>query len=121
METPSPASKLLFVQEFSEREASEARDRGYLSHVLVEVDGRDLYPVFFYDPIRLRQDLEASAKTGRPYVADPGMIVLPDITIEAMEAAVRGLCAEGFFKHLVPVTKDCLDKANPYSWPPDRT
>ena len=54
-------AKLIFVREFAERDAAEARDRGYLSHVLVELDGTRLYPVTFYDGVRLQQDLEESS------------------------------------------------------------
>ena len=118
MSTCSSAIKLVFAREFSEREAFEARDRGYLSHVLVEIDGEHLYPVVFYDPIRLQQDLELSAKHGRAFIADPGMIVLADITIEAMQEAVQRLWQEGFFKYLVPANKDYLSEVDPYSWPP---
>ena len=121
MSTPSPAIKLAFIGRFSEREASEARDRGYLSHVLVDVDGQYLYPVVFYDPVRLQQDLEMSAKHGRAFIADPGMIVLADITIEAMQEAVQRLWSEGFFQHIVPVRRECLGRGDQYSWPPDKS
>ena len=116
--TTSSVAKLVFLREFSEQEAWEARDRGYFSHVLVEVDGDRLYPVFFYDPVRLQQDLETSAKHGRAFVADPGMIVLSDITIEAMQEAVQQLCQDGFFDHLVAVSRERLAEADPYVWPP---
>jgi hypothetical protein len=118
MSTTSSVAKLVFNREFSEQDACEARDRGYLSHVLVEVDGHRLYPVFFYDPIRLQQDLETGAKNGRAFVADPGMILLPDITIEAMQEAVQQLCQEGYFDHLVGVSRERLAEADPYAWPP---
>ena len=118
MSTTSSVTRVIFVREFSEQDAAEARDRGYLSHVLIEVDGHRLFPVIFYDPIRLQQDLEVSAKHGRPFVADPGMVVLPDITIEAMQEAVQCLCQEGFFEYLVPVSRERLAEADPHSWPP---
>ncbi len=118
MSTTSSVARLMFVREFTEQQAVEARDRGYLSHVLVEVDGDRLYPVFFYDPVRLQQDLEMNAKHGRAFVADAGMIVLPDITPEAMQEVVQQLCQEGFFEHLVAVSRERLAEADPYSWPP---
>jgi len=114
----APVAKLVFVGAFSEREAVEAQDRGYLSHVLAEIDGVRLYPVVFYDPVRLQQDLEESARHGRAFVADPGLIVLPDITLEAMRAAVQRLAQEGFFERLVPVSRERLREANGYRWPP---
>jgi hypothetical protein len=117
MSATSSGVKLVFAREFSEREAMEARDRGYLSHVLVELDGH-LYPVVFYDPIRLQQDLELNVKHGRTFVADPGMIVITDITIEAMQEAIQRLSQEGYFNYLTPLNQDCLSSADQYSWPP---
>src|SRR5271168_3509988 len=97
-ETP----KLRFAREFSERDAIEAQDRGYLSHVVVEFGGGRLYPVFFYDAVRLQQDLEVMANHGRPYIAEPGMIVVQNITIETMRRVVCHLEREGFFDSLNP-------------------
>lgn len=118
MSSTVSVSKLVFVRDFSEREAAEARDRGYLSHVLVEIDGSRLYPVVFYDPVRLQQDVDESARHGRPFVADPGMIVLPDVTIEAMQQAVQQLCQEGYFDYLAAIDRERLSEADPHSWPP---
>jgi hypothetical protein len=118
MATISTQVSLVFVRDFSEREAQEARDRGCLSHVLVEVDGQRLYPVFFYDPVRLAQDLTTSAEHGQSFIAETGMIVLPEVTIENMRDAVNALYKEGFFDHLIPVDRDRLAKADPYAWPP---
>lgn len=118
MSIVSTAFRLVFAREFSEHDALEARDRGYLSHVLVEIDGQHLYPVVFYDPVRLQQDLETSAKHGRAFVADPGMIVLPEITLESMHDAVRQLCQEGLFDFMAPLAPGSLNNGECYSWPP---
>jgi len=111
---------LRFAREFSDQDAFEARGRGYLSHVLAQLGEGRLYPLFFYDAVRLQQDLEESAKYGRPFVADPGMIVVPEITLDAMKQAVEQLSRESFFDHLTPVTEADLATANPYQWPPQR-
>jgi hypothetical protein len=116
-DSPSSA-KLVFVHGFSERDSAEARDRGYLSHVLVEIDGVRLYPVLFYDPVRLQQDLEEGLKHDRSFLAEPGMIVLPDVTLDAMQDAVQRLCREGYFDYLVPLSREKLADADPYQWPP---
>jgi hypothetical protein len=118
MLTPLRSTQLVFVCDFSEREAAEARDRGCLSHVLVEINGDRLYPVFFYDAIRLGQDLSTSAEHGEPFVAETGMIVLTEVTIEAMESAVERLFHHGFFNYLTPISRDRLASADPYCWPP---
>src|SRR5438874_375633 len=106
-------ARLVFLHAFGMIEQEEAKSRGYLSHVLVEVDNGLLYPVFFYDAVRLKQDLDEEAKLGRPFVADPGMIVLLSVTQSAMEAAVQTLNQEGFFGRLQPVTREQLEAASP--------
>jgi hypothetical protein len=113
--------RLRFAREFSEQDAVEAHDRGYLSHVFVELERGRLYPLFFYDAVRLQQDLEEMAKRGRPFIADPGMIVVQDITPEAIRQIVHQLSREGFFDSLVPFAEDDLSSGNPYDWPPRRS
>ena len=118
MITEHVAPKLRFAREFSDKDAFDAQSRGYLSHVMVELDEGRLYPVFFYDVVRLQQDLEENARLGRPFIADPGMIVVEEITPEAMKHAVEHLSREGFFDHLTTITQDDLATGNPYQWPP---
>ena len=80
-------------------------------------DGR-LYPIFFYDIVRLQQDLEENVKQGRIFVADPCMIVVDEITPEAMKQAVEQLGREGFFDRLTAITQADLASGDPYRWPP---
>jgi len=49
-----------------------------------------------YDPARLRQTLDDECAAGRPYFAERGLVVVPEVTIENMEAAARGLVEEGY-------------------------
>lgn len=96
----SPA--LTFATAMDERDRYEAEARGYLSHAkVVFPDGRT-YPVVFYDTVRLTQDLEHEVAEGGACVADPGMIVVPSVTLEHMESAVRQLSGIGFFDALTP-------------------
>ena len=118
MITELTAPKLRFARELPDQAAFEAQSRGYLSHVMVELDEGRLYPVFFYDVVRLQQDLDESAMHGRPFIADPGMIVVEEITPEAMKHAVEQLSREGFFDHLTAITQDDLASGDPYQWRP---
>ena len=88
--------RIVFAREFSDMDVMEALHRGCLSHVMVEIDGRGLYPVFFYDAVRLCQDLESSAEQGDEFLAESGMIVLKEVTPEAMQLAAEGLFKQGF-------------------------
>ena len=94
--------RLLFGDGHDERSKDEMTDRGYVSNVYVETE-RGRYPVYFSDPTRLRQDLESEAQWGRPYFAEPGLIVVPEVTVEAMTKAIEALHGDGYFDHLQPV------------------
>jgi hypothetical protein len=118
MELSSPTYsnvKLVFEREFDDRAAAEAKSRGYLSHISVRVNGGDLFPVFFYDPVRLAQDLEEETKLGEPFLADPAMIVVPDVTIENMFKAASKLADRGFFEYFRYPKRATK---NPFEWPP---
>jgi hypothetical protein len=108
MATATATYTIHYPDDFDAREEYEMPLKGYFSGVTVELaDGRR-YNLFFFDPVRLRQELELSAKDARPYVAEPSMVVIPDVTPAAIEQAVAGLVRDRFFDHLKP-----LDPAAP--------
>lgn len=90
---------LHFEYGFNEQDAYEAKMRGYRSHVWVVMEDGSTYPVTFFDMNRLAQELSAEAQEGRPFFAEPGLIVVVEVTIENMEAAARRLVQDGFFEH----------------------
>jgi hypothetical protein len=91
-------SKFCFDEEYDERAAFEARARGYLGGVWVELSDGRRHRVVFWDVVRLTQDLEVEAQSGRPFIAEQGMIVLTEVTLENMTAAVHVLIEDGFFE-----------------------
>lgn len=119
MSSQTASAKLVFLNSFDDLAAREARDRGYLSHVYVEAEDGSRYPVFFYDPVRLKQDLEEMTRHGRPCIGDPGMIIVPEVTLECMNKAITILAQEGFFSYLQPLqSAEELDPAKTFGWPP---
>ena len=119
MKSSRQMKRFVFPRPFTKEDEQEANARGYLSHVLVELEDGRLYAVFFYDAVRLQQDLKEEAKHGRPFIADPGMIVLPEVTLAAMETVVRTLCEEGYFDYLRPVEQEQVALgADSLKWPP---
>jgi hypothetical protein len=56
--------------------------------------------VCFWDPVRLTQDFETDRKHGKTCFAEPGLIVVPSVTVANMKAAVSQLYEDGFFKRL---------------------
>lgn len=94
---PRQFVRLVYECGHDERDEIEAKDRGYRSHVWVELTDGSLHRVTFFAPVRLQQELEMGIASGRPYFAEPGLIVIPEVTGEAMERAARALVDERFF------------------------
>jgi hypothetical protein len=95
--------KLILPDHFDERSKDEAHSKGYLSGALVQLENGDSYSVYFIDPVRLRQDLDAEVELGRPYIAEPGIVVIPEITVEKIESVLGRLLSDRFFDNLKPL------------------
>jgi len=89
----------MFKEEFDERLAFEVSQKGWCGIAMVELPEGGRVDVFFYSPERLAQDLEMDTKAGHPYIAEPGLIVVPEVTLANMHAAVDQLYEQGFFEH----------------------
>ena len=92
---------LTFTCELDERAEWEIEQKGFFEHAVVNLPDGGSVSVCFWDPVRLSQDLEMELTHGRKCLAEPGMIVIPKVTIDNMRAAVTELYASGFFKHLL--------------------
>lgn len=93
--------KIIFPKGFNQRTAYEMPFKGH-TKAHVEMENGRLYSVFFYDPVRLNQDLIEETENDRPYLAEPGLIVLPEVTVERIEEVVKCLFKKGFFDYLKP-------------------
>jgi len=93
-----------FPPEFDDRAEYEMALKGHLGGGQVELaDGRR-FPLFLFDPVRLSQESESAAGDGDPVVAEPGMVVIPDVTRENILRAIDRLIAQRFFDHMKPIT-----------------
>jgi hypothetical protein len=90
---------VLFPADYDAQSEFETPLRGYLSEVEVEMEGAR-YRLFFIDPVRLGQELKSNVDTGRCYFAEPNLVILPEVTTEAIKKAVDGLVRDGFFNLL---------------------
>jgi hypothetical protein len=77
----------------------EIRMKGYCGNVIVTLPDYLRYRVCFYDPVRLQQDL-----TDETYIAEPGLIVINELTKNNMEKAVCEIWLEGYFDQFKPVS-----------------
>jgi hypothetical protein len=86
--------QIVFPKWYDERGEWEAKEKGWLDGVEIHLANGATQPLFFYDPVRLAQDLEAETKQGRPVISQPGMIVIPEVTRDAILVAVDKLVDE---------------------------
>ncbi len=98
--------KLTFKYGWDDRDDDETLMKGYRSDGIVHSPEGEMYPVYFIDPIRLQQDLEAEEELGSAFLAYPGLIILPEVTREAMENVVKQLWKQGYFESLKPLTQE---------------
>jgi hypothetical protein len=84
---------------FDERAAAESSLKGWLG-AQVELDDGHRYVVYFSDPIRLQQDVDEAVHEGKPCFAEPGLVIVPEVTTQAIEDAVQFLWKQGFFAAL---------------------
>lgn len=103
--------RVRFPDWYDELAELEAEHKGWLQGVEVELGDGSRYPVLFYDPVRLAQDLEEEAKWDRPFVAEPGMVVVPAVTRAAISQAAERLAASGYFLHLRPIAPEQINGA----------
>src|SRR4051812_37624804 len=88
---------------YTERVELEMTDKGYFRGPFVELEDGSRYELFFYDPVRLGQDLERMVPHGYPCVAEVNMVVVPEVTPAAIRAAVEHLVRTGYFRKLRPI------------------
>ena len=103
MSTTANDPLVIFPEGFDERCLIEMTDRGYLSEAVVELRDGSRYEVSFIDLARLEQALADNVEIGSSYYAEPGLIVVPEVTEDAVRTAVERLWREGFFQRLKPL------------------
>ena len=103
MATAAADAEIIYPPGFDDRWEAETTDKGYLRDVVVRFEDGSRFLVNFIDPVRLAQDLQCEEESGSPYIAEPGMIVVPRVTKESIRRAVEGLSREGFFKNSRPI------------------
>src|SRR4051812_7590869 len=102
--------RLVFAHDVDERDMAP---HGYRGDVIVEFVDGESFPVYFYEPDAIREELDARMRSGfGQFVAEPGLVVIPEITLAAMKASVSELIEVGYFTHLRPcedrqLTKRC--------------
>ncbi len=93
--------RLMFANDVDDRDMAP---HGYRGDVVVELADGEGFPVYFYEPDAVREELDARIRSGfGQFVAEPGLVVIPEITLAAMKSSVLELIEVGYFSHLRPV------------------
>ncbi len=103
MTTDPAAPRLVFRHGFGDRDEVETPLKGYRSDAVVVAPDGEQFAVTFYDPVRLGQDLAEEVALGATHLAEPGLVIVPEVTREAMEAVVGELWAAGYFARHRPL------------------
>ena len=93
--------RLVFAHAVDDRDLAP---HGYRGDVVVEFADGESFPVYFYEPDAIREELEGRRASGfGQFVAEPGLVVIPEITLANMKSSVLELIEVGYFSHLRPV------------------
>jgi hypothetical protein len=77
--------------------------KGHLCGGEVELrDGRR-FPITFFDPVRLAQELESMSRRGEPGILETALVVIPEVTRENILRLLPELIRQRFFDHLKPL------------------
>ncbi|MGB6192441.1 MAG: hypothetical protein WBF42_08240 [Terracidiphilus sp.] len=79
-------------------EAWEIRSKGWYELAELQLDDGSVVPLSFRDPVRLSQELQAHFASGKQYFSKRNLIILPELTEEAIRQTVADLLFKGVFK-----------------------
>jgi hypothetical protein len=103
MATSTAPFTIHFPEWFSERVEYEMEAKGFLQEVTVELEDGKRFQLYIYDPVRLAQDLTAYVGCGQHYVAEPNLVVIPRVTVLAIQSAVAEMIRDRVFDDLKPL------------------
>ena len=90
---------LAFAKGFDDY-ASIIETKGWYPEARRTFSGKQ-YRLTFYDPFRLRQEIEAELQRGRAFF-EPNLVIVPSVNRQNMEKAIEYLIQSGGFSSLSP-------------------
>src|SRR5438034_11322032 len=103
MSTEVKPVSLSFPDWYDDRAEWEHSRKGFLPGVVAELPDGRRYQLYFMEPVRLRQDAEAEFGGGSTCFTEPGLVIIPEVSRQAVCAAVLHLQEIGYFEHLKPL------------------
>ncbi|BDI34175.1 hypothetical protein CCAX7_62260 [Capsulimonas corticalis] len=102
MTDDSRYSDIRILTQIDQRTLDEMSTRGFLGPLLISIDD-SIYSLFFITPERIKSELKASLDSGEIWFSEPGLIVIPDITMKNIETALEDMCRQKFFDCIKPI------------------
>jgi hypothetical protein len=93
--------RLILPDLFDERAYAETPQKGSLIDVICELEDGRRFTMNFYDPVRFQQDLESETERSFCF-AEPGLVILPEVTVPNAQKALKKLYEDGYFDRLCP-------------------
>lgn len=87
-----------FKHGFTDVDELEMPAKGCRSDVIVKCPNGKSYQLCFYDPVRLKQDIEEEGM-----IYEVGLVVVPQVTLENIRQAALRMLSSGYFKGLMPL------------------
>lgn len=101
--------QLVFPFGFTAEDEESAGEKGTWHLVVVEVPGLGYFPVHFVDAGAYANLISgALVNSRRPCFADPGLIVVPEVSREHMDRAASHLATTDYFDRRRPCSLDDL-------------
>src|SRR6266516_4798187 len=100
---PTAGCAIHFPDWYDELAQEEFAARGYLPETVVELSNGLRYELYFYDPVRLGQDMAADVQHGTPCLAEINLVVVPEVTPAIIRTAVEYLVKIGYFQKIKPL------------------
>ena len=93
--------RLVFPDGFTERDEWEMERKGFV-YAFLECEDGCRFAVMFIDPVRLAQDIEATLASGQAYYYEIGQVVVPEVTVSAINSVIPLLVADGYLERHLP-------------------
>ncbi|MEK3685848.1 hypothetical protein [Paenibacillus sp. FSL R10-2736] len=97
----------VFYLEDTELAEFEAYNKGYRNDVYVKISN-DLFNIKVYDIVRLKQDFELESESSGYYLVEPNLIIVKEVTKEAIDFVVKKLYEQKYFESIKTVDGDKL-------------
>jgi hypothetical protein len=94
--------KLIFL-DWQEGDEIVINQKGWFCHNVVELANGNRYQICFFDETKLAHQLSCWKEQGKPFFIENALIVLSEITIENMTAAIMEAEKRKFFEKLKPI------------------